>query len=81
MRASVRFVRSVRDKKLFARKARHIRIFDYPLALAKRISYRADIVADMYAKYPLAEEGIPLGRLVLNTNTELGICQGVPPHP
>ena len=69
----------MRDKKLFARKARHIRIFDYPLALAKRISYRADIVADMHAKYPLTEMAIPLGRLVLNTNTKLYICQGVTP--
>ena len=46
--------------------------------MAKRATYHADIVVDKYAKYPLADEGIPLGRLVLNTNTELGICQGVP---
>ena len=35
------------------------------MALAKCISYRTDIVADMSAKYPLVEKGIPLGNTAL----------------
>ena len=59
-------------------KGTHIRIFAYPLAVAKSIPYHADIVADTYAKYPLAEEATPLGNTSLrHIKAEQSLPRGI----